>query len=302
MNGCGRQLIEPLADFRFREFIVVRALNYCLRLLCACLLSLQAVHAQTEDRTVLLATTTSVDNSGLLDYLRPALEKETGFVYKVIAVGTGKALKMGQAGDVDVLLVHEKNSELAFLEAGYGARRTPFMFNDFVLVGPKSDPAGVVGKKFISEAIESIAAGHVPFISRGDDSGTHKKELELWRQAGIEPAGDWYREVGQGMGKTLQIADELQAYTFTDRGTWLFNQDKLDLTIVFAGAEILHNQYSVIAVNPDLHPINHDGAMALSNWMMSRKGQALINQYRVNGQRLFHANGGSSGNAEGTKF
>ena len=281
---------------------MARIFNHCLCVLSACFLLIQTSHAQTEDRTVLLATTTSVDNSGLIDYLRPALEEETGFTYKVIAVGTGKALKMGQAGDVDVLLVHEKNSEIAFLEAGYGVHRTPFMFNDFVLVGPKNDPADIGKKKSISEAIEAIAIGNISFISRGDDSGTHKKELELWRQVGIEPDGAWYREVGQGMGKTLQIADELQVYTLTDRGTWLFNQDKLDLKVVFEGDQVLHNQYSVIAVNPDLHQTNHDGAMALSNWVVSQKGQVMINQYHINGQQLFHANGGLAGNTETTKF
>ncbi len=281
---------------------MARMLNHCLCVLSVCFLLIPISHAETGDRTVLLATTTSVDNSGLFDYLRPALEMETGFTYKVIAVGTGKALKMGQAGDVDVLLVHEKNSEIAFLEAGYGVRRTPFMFNDFVLVGPKNDPAGAGAKNSINRAIESIAASNVPFVSRGDDSGTHKKELELWRQVGIEPDGAWYREAGQGMGKTLQIADELQAYTLTDRGTWLFSRDKLDLKIIFEGDEGLHNQYSVIAVNPDLHPINHDGAMALSNWVVSHKGQVMIDRYHINGQQLFHANGGSPGNTGGTKF
>ncbi len=280
---------------------MVRILNLCLCLLSACFL-IQASHAQSEDRTVLLATTTSVDNSGLIAYLRPALEKDTGFTYKVIAVGTGRALKMGQAGDVDLLLVHEKNSEIAFVEAGYGVDRTPFMFNHFVLVGPKNDPAKITEKKSIREAIEAIAAGNVSFVSRGDDSGTHKKELLLWSLVGIEPDGTWYREAGQGMGKTLQIADELQAYTLTDRGTWLFNQDKLDLKVVFEGDKALHNQYSVIAVNPDLQQTNHDGAMAFSNWVVSQKGQGMINQYQLNGQQMFHANGGLAGNTEDTKF
>ena len=159
--------------------------------------------------------------------------------------------------------------------------------------GPKNDPAGIREKKSVSKAIESIAVSKVSFVSRGDDSGTHKKELGLWRQVGIEPDGTWYREAGQGMGKTLQIADELQAYTLTDRGTWLFNQDKLDLEVVFEGDQALHNQYSVIAVNPDLHQTNHGGAMAFSNWVVSQKGQVMINQYHINGQQLFHANGGS---------
>ncbi len=284
---------------------MTRIFSGCLCILSVCLLWVQISHAQVGERTVLLATTTSVDNSGLFDYLRPALEKETGFTYKVIAVGTGKALKMGQAGDVDALLVHEKNSEVAFLEAGYGVRRTPFMFNDFMLVGPAGDPAGVGEKKTISEAIQSIAAHQVAFVSRGDDSGTHKKEMELWRQVEIEPwlsDAPWYREAGQGMGKTLQIADELQAYTLTDRGTWLFSRDKLELSIVFAGDKTLHNQYSVIAVNPDLHPTNHDGAMALLDWVVSERGQWMIDQYHVKGQQLFHANGRSPGKTDGTKF
>ena len=280
---------------------MVRILNLCLCLLSVCFL-IQTSHAQSEDRTVLLATTTSVDNSGLIAYLRPVLEKDTGFTYKVIAVGTGRALKMGQAGDVDLLLVHEKNSEIAFVEAGYGVDRTPFMFNHFVLVGPKNDPAKITEKKSIREAIEAIAASNVSFVSRGDDSGTHKKELLLWRLVGIEPDGTWYREAGQGMGKTLQIADELQAYTLTDRGTWLFNQDKLDLKVVFEGDKALHNQYSVIAVNPDLQQTNHDGAMAFSKWVVSQKGQGMINQYQLNGQQMFHANGGLAGNTEDTKF
>ncbi len=279
-----------------------RISHHCLCVLCACFLLMQTGHARAEQRTVLLATTTSVDNSGLIDYLRPVLEEETGFTYQVIAVGTGKALKMGQAGDVDVLLVHERNSEIAFLQAGYGVRRTPVMFNDFVVVGPKNDPAGISGEKSISDAMKSIAASNVLFVSRGDASGTHKKELELWRRVGAEPNGMWYREAGQGMGKTLQITDELQAYTLTDRGTWLFNQDKLDLKIVFEDTEALHNQYSVIAINPDLHPINHDGAIALSDWMVSKKGQAMIDQYRISGRQLFHANGWSGGNTDGTKL
>ena len=281
---------------------MARIFNLCLCVLSACFLLIQSSHVQSEDRTVLLATTTSVDNSGLIAYLRPALEKDTGFTYKVIAVGTGRALRMGQAGDVDLMLVHEKNSEIAFVEAGYGVNRTPFMFNYFVLVGPKNDPAKINEKKSIREAIEAIAVGNVSFVSRGDDSGTHKKELVLWRLVGIEPDGIWYREAGQGMGKTLQITDELQAYTLTDRGTWLFNQNKLDLKIVFEGDKDLHNQYSVIAVNPDLHQTNHDGAMAFSNWVVSQKGQVMINQYQLNGQQMFHANGGLTGNTETTKF
>ena len=281
---------------------MARIFNLCLCVLSACFLLIQSSHAQSEDRTVLLATTTSVDNSGLIAYLRPALEKDTGFTYKVIAVGTGRALRMGQAGDVDLMLVHEKNSEIAFVEAGYGVDRTPFMFNYFVLVGPKNDPAKINEKKSIREAIEAIAVGNVSFVSRGDDSGTHKKELVLWRLVGIEPDGIWYREAGQGMGKTLQITDELQAYTLTDRGTWLFNQNKLDLKIVFEGDKALHNQYSVIAVNPDLHQTNHDGAMAFLNWVVSQKGQVMINQYQLNGQQMFHANGGLTGNTETTKF
>lgn len=261
-----------------------------LCLFSVCFLLFQVSHAQTGDRTVLLATTTSTDNSGLIDFILPALEKDTGFAYRVIAVGTGKALKLGEAGDVDVLLTHEKNSEAAFMEAGYGVNRIPFMFNDFILAGPRNDPANAGEKKSISEVMKAIAAHNTLFISRGDDSGTHKKELELWDSSGIGPDMEWYREVGQGMGKTLQIADELQAYTLADRGTWLFNQDKLNLEIVFEGDEHLYNQYSIVMINPELHQINHVGAMAFSEWMVSAKGQRMINQYRVHGQQLFHAN------------
>jgi len=242
------------------------------------------------NRTVLLATTTSTDNSGLLQYLIPHIEEDTKFEFKVIAVGTGKALRMGERGDVDVLLVHAVESELEFINAGYGVNRMLIMYNDFVIVGPDADPANIRELNSIAEVLNAIINTRSRFISRGDDSGTHKKERMLWDSSTLNPQGSWYLEVGQGMGKTLQIADELRGYTLVDRGTWLFAKQNLDLELLFAGEHHLLNQYSVIAVNPDKHDVNFDGAQALSNWLVSDKGQRLINNYLIDGEQLFYGN------------
>ena len=249
-----------------------------------------SANEQDDSATVLLATTTSTDNSGLIDYILPTVEEDTGYTFKVIAVGTGKALKMGEAGDVDVLLVHAKNSELSFVESGFGVDRTKIMYNDFVLVGPKSNSLDKLKHDSLQETMQSIASEGALFLSRGDDSGTHKKELALWAAADIEPVFESYREAGQGMGKTLQIADELNAFTLTDRGTWIFSMEKLGLEIVYEGDEYLNNQYSAIAVSPDLHDINYAGATRFINWLASEKGQSMINAYRLNGQQLFFGN------------
>ena len=246
--------------------------------------------AQDENRTILMATTTSTENSGLTDYLTPYFAEDTGFSIKVISTGTGKALKMGQAGDVDVLLVHARQSELEFVEAGYGVNRRQVMFNDFIIVGPMDDPASIGSLSSVEEVFRKIASSQAVFISRGDDSGTHKKELSIWQSVNVKPQGDWYREVGQGMGKTLQMANELKAYTLTDRGTWIFSRDKLSMGTVFEGDEQLHNQYGVISINPQLDGINHQGATAFTEWITSAKGQRLIGEYRINGQQLFYPN------------
>lgn len=243
-----------------------------------------------------LATTTSTYHSGLLDYLLPEFTKESGYQVDIIAAGTGKSLRMGENGDVDVVMTHAPKAEAAFVSAGYGIEPHKVMYNDFVIVGPKSDPAHIHDQKTIDSVFESIAKTNAIFISRGDDSGTHKKELQIWQQSKIEPNFGGYRSVGQGMGPTLNMASEMQGYTMTDRGTWLAYQAKLDLKIVFEGDKELFNPYQVILVNPERFPtLNTEGAKALSQWLVSDKGQSMINSYRKMGEQLFVANADKSG-------
>ena len=238
--------------------------------------------------TLRLATTTSTDNSGLLRALLPDFESKTGIRVQVIAVGTGKALRMGRDGDVDVVLVHARSAEERFVADGNGVTRYPVMHNDFVIVGPADDEAGVSGEKDVASALKRIAAAKARFVSRGDDSGTHKKELSLWQSASIEPQGRWYLEAGQGMGKVLQMASELQGYTLSDRGTWLAMRDKLDLKILLQGDKRLFNPYGIIAVNPAKHPdVNYHGAMQLIEWFTSVATQQRIAAFRVAGEQLF---------------
>jgi tungstate transport system substrate-binding protein len=246
--------------------------------------------AAGEEGVVILATTTSTENSGLLEYLLPEWQKDTGVEVKTIAVGTGKALQLGRAGDVDVVMVHAKVSELQFMEEGYGISRTEIMYNDFVLVGPKNDPLQLAEVGTAAEALSKISQNQSLFISRGDDSGTHKKELNLWELANVIPQGSWYREVGQGMSKSLQIAAELGGYTLTDRGTWLFVMNKIPMEIAFQGDPPLFNQYSIMAINPGLHQVNSEGAKKLIDWIAGGKGQRMINEYQINGEKLFTAN------------
>lgn len=244
--------------------------------------------ADESSRIIRLATTTSTDNSGLLSYLLPAFENKTGYRVHVIAVGTGKALRMGRDGDADALLVHAPAAEIEFVKTGYGNERYPVMYNDFILVGPASNPANIKAGRVITDALQQIADKHSTFISRGDNSGTHKKELSLWQAKKIHPEGKWYREVGQGMGKVLQMAAELNAYTLTDRGTWLAYQDKSPLKILNEGDPQLYNPYHIIAVNPQRFPyINYRGANALISWITSTAGQALIGDFRLNNTLLF---------------
>ena len=247
-----------------------------------------AIPAQGAEHILRLATTTSTDNSGLLKYLLPAFEKSSGYQVHVIAVGTGKALRMGQDGDADVLLVHAPPAEEKFMDSDYGVNRRYVMYNDFIIVGPKSDPAGVHGMKDARAALGKIAGTQSIFVSRGDDSGTNKKEKELWKEAGIDPHGGWYRAAGQGMGKVLQMTDELQGYTLVDRGTWLAMQNKVGLQIAVQGDKELFNPYHIMAVNPARYPdVNYAGAMALISWITSVDGQHRIAQFRVGGQELF---------------
>ncbi|MDE1514126.1 MULTISPECIES: substrate-binding domain-containing protein [Vibrio] len=244
-----------------------------------------------DDTRIRLATTTSTYDSGLLDYLLPKFEQDTGYKVDVIATGTGKALKMGENGDVDLVMTHAPAAEASFVAAGYGVLPRKLMYNDFVVVGPKDDPASIADHKSIAQVFENIANSGVVFISRGDDSGTHKKELTIWAQNKIEPNFGGYRSIGQGMGPTLNMASEMQAYTLTDRGTWLAYNNKLDLKVLFEGDEQLFNPYQVIIVNPERYPTTqYQAAKVFSDWLVDPKGQQLINQFTVNGQALFVAN------------
>lgn len=241
-----------------------------------------------ENKIIKLATTTSTENSGLLKYLLPQFESVTGYKVHVIAVGTGKALRMGQDGDVDVVLVHALSAENEFVAKGYGDKRYSVMHNDFVIVGPKNDPAQLKQASSINQAFQRLAASQQIFVSRGDNSGTYKKEMSIWQKAKTKPNTTYYREAGQGMGKVLQISGELGAYTLTDRGTWIAYKDKSPLTIVFEKDTGLFNPYGIIAVSKNKHSdINHLGAEQLIKWITSTRGQHLIGSYRLSGQQLF---------------
>ncbi len=243
------------------------------------------------DKTIRLATTTSTYHSGLLSYLLPEFEKQTGYKIKVLAAGTGKALRMGETGDVDLMITHAPKAEADFIEKGFGILPQPLMYNDFILVGPSADPARIRNQEDIHQAFLRIAKSDSGFVSRGDDSGTHKKELSIWDTAGGFNHFPKYSSVGQGMGPTLMIANELQAYTLTDRGTWLAFFGKLDLEIIYEGDKALFNPYQIIVVNPERHPHNNvKGAMTLSHWLISPEAQTLIDRFKINGHSLFIAN------------
>jgi tungstate transport system substrate-binding protein len=251
---------------------------------------LLAAHTQAAGEQALrMATTTSTENSGLFAVIQPIFEKALNIRVHLIAVGTGKALELARRGDVDVVLVHARPAEEAFIAAGYGDARHEIMYNDFVIVGPASDPAGVSGVHDVGKALQKIAAAAVVFVSRGDDSGTHKKELALWQQAGVEPVGHWYRQVGQGMGKTLQISGEMDAYTLVDRGTWLAYRANSPLQLLVAGDPQLRNPYGIIAVSQAHYPeVNHNAAERLISWFESDQAHALIAGFRVEGEQLFY--------------
>ena len=235
-----------------------------------------------------LATTTTTVASGLMDYLLPKFTAATGIAVQVTAVGSGHALRLGENGDVDVLLVHAREAEDAFVAAGHGVERETVMVNDFVIVGPSADPAGIAAANDAGEALARIASAGQPFVSRGDDSGTHRREMTLWRDTGIAPAGGWYREVGVGMGRTLQIADQMNAYTLTDRGSWLASRDRLQIQLLFEADPPLSNPYGIIAVNPERHEhVNHAAAVELISWITSAQAQRAIAEFRIDGRALF---------------
>ena len=253
-------------------------------------LFLIAMHAQAgEGQVVRMAITTSTENSGLFDVIQPVFEEALDIKVHVIAVGTGKALELGRRGDVDMVLVHARPAEEAFVSAGYGVARHEIMYNDFIIVGPENDPAGVRGLQDAGKALKKIAATGAVFVSRGDDSGTHKKELAIWHQAGMEPDGHWYRQVGQGMGKTLQMAGEMQAYTLVDRGTWLAYRANIPLKLLVAGGADLKNTYGIIAVSPERFPdVHYPAVERLIHWFESDAAHALIAGFRVDGEQLFY--------------
>ena len=245
------------------------------------------------DRSIVVASTTSTQDSGLFGYLLPIFKQKTGIEVKVIAQGTGQALDTARRGDADVVFVHAKPQEEKFLAEGYGVKRFDVMYNDFVLIGPKDDPAGVKGKD-IETALRTIKDKAAPFVSRGDRSGTHVAELALWKQAGIDVAADkgaWYREIGQGMGAALNTAHAMGAYTLSDRGTWISFRNKGDLQIVVEGDKRLFNQYGVMLVNPDKYPhVKKEDGQAFIDWLISPEGQATIAGYKIEGQQLFFPN------------
>ena len=238
--------------------------------------------------TIILASTTSTQNSGLLDAILPQFTTDTGVEVRVVAVGTGQAMRIGQNGDADVLLVHHRPSELEFVAAGDGIDRRDVMFNDFVVIGPSDDPAAVRAAITAPEALLAVATAQARFVSRGDHSGTHYRELDIWALAGNPPLGPWYNEIGAGMGAALNFAAAINGYILSDRGTWLNFANRGDLAVLFSGDPVLHNPYSVIRVNPEKHPnVRAEGAKIFADWLVGQKGQAAIASYRIDGLNVF---------------
>ena len=253
--------------------------------------ALAATAASDEPRPITVASTTSTQNSGLFEYLLPEFTADTGIDVRIVAVGTGQAIRLATNGDADVLLVHHPDSERKFVADGLGLARHAVMHNDFVLAGPADDPAGVRGMTDVATALRRIGDGEYVFVSRGDDSGTHKKELELWQAADFDPrpdSGAWYRESGSGMGTTLNTASAMGGYTLTDRASWVSFGNKGGLQLLVEGDTRMHNPYSIIVVNPERHPHVHAvEAQAFADWLISAQGQRAIAAYRVDGQQLF---------------
>ena len=246
---------------------------------------------------IVVASTTSTEQSGLFGHLLPEFEKDTGIAVRVVAVGTGQALDIGRRGDADVVFVHDRVAELKWLDEGNGVKRYPVMYNDFVLIGPVADPAHVGGTRDIAAALKSVAAAKSPFVSRADKSGTHAAELRLWKEAGVDidaAKGPWYRETGTGMGPALNTASGLDAYILSDRGTWLNFHNRGNLKIVVEGDKRLFNQYGVMLVNPDKHPkVKKDLGRKFIDWLVSKRGQDTIASYKIGGEQLFFPNAGT---------
>ena len=253
-----------------------------------------AMPAQAQEKFITVASTTSTEQSGLFGFILPIFQKSTGIAVRVVALGTGQALDMARRGDADVVFVHDPAAERKFVSDGYGIGHRDVMYNDFVLIGPKGDPAKVAGSKDITAALQKVQAARAPFVSRGDKSGTHAAELRLWKDAGIDIAkqkGPWYRETGSGMGPALNTASSMNAYILADRGTWLSFKNRGDLGIVVEGDKRLFNQYGVMLVNPAKHPhVKKDLGQAFVDWVVSPDGQRAIAQYTIGGQQLFFPN------------
>ena len=269
------------------------------RTFIALLFSLAALAADAQERFITVASTTSTEQSGLFGYLLPIFEKKTGIKVRVVALGTGQALDLARRGDADVVFVHAKAAEEKFLAEGEGVKRFPVMYNDLVLIGPKSDPVKIAGGKDITEALKKIQAAQAPFVSRGDKSGTHMAELDLWKASGIDidkEKGPWYRDTGQGMGPALNTASSMNAYVLADRGTWLAFKNRRDLAILVEGDARLYNQYGVMLVNPAKHPaVKKELGQTFVDWLVSPEGQKAIADYRIGGAQLFFPNAAQAG-------
>ena len=263
-------------------------------MLLGVLLACVGLAASGQERYITVASTTSTEQSGLFGYLLPIFERETGIKVHVVALGTGQALDVARRGDADVVFVHARAAEEKFLAEGQGVKRYPVMYNDFVLIGPKSDPAKVGGSKDILAALRKIEASHAPFVSRGDRSGTHMAELALWKASGIDldqTKGAWYRDTGQGMGPALNTAASMGAYVLADRGTWLAFKNRADLVILVQGDKRLFNQYGAMLVNPEKHPsVKKDLGQRFVDWVISPEGQKAIAGYKIGGEQLFFPN------------
>ncbi|PWS38686.1 tungsten ABC transporter substrate-binding protein [Falsiroseomonas bella] len=262
--------------------------------LFAAALAMLALPAAAQERSITVASTTSTEQSGLFRHILPIFTRETGINVRVVALGTGQALDVGRRGDADVVFVHDRAAEQRFVQEGFGLERRHVMFNDFVIIGPAADPAKVAGLRDTAAALRRISAANAPFVSRGDRSGTHAAELRLWQQASVDPTqgrGQWYREVGQGMGPALNTAAAQNAYILADRGTWLSFRNRQDLKVLVEGDPRLFNQYGVMVVNPQRHPhVKQADAQRFTDWLVSPAGQEAIAGYTINGEQLFFPN------------
>ena len=270
----------------------MKFLKIALAAMTAAIATQWGAMAEAQENYITVASTTSTQASGLFDEILPKFTEKTGIEVRVVAVGTGAAIRLAEAGDADVLLVHHKPSEEKFVADGFSDKRWPLMYNDFLMVGPQSDPAGIAGMADVAAALTKIAEIEAPFASRGDDSGTHKRELSLWKAAGIDPtvaSGTWYRATGSGMGATLNTAAAMEAYTLVDRGSWLAFENKQSLQAMVEGDERLRNEYGVLLVSEKKHPhVKTALGQAFIDWLASAEGKAAINGYKINGEQLFH--------------